>query len=100
MNSSLHNQSIIIHQAGFKFRDLHFNIEVHLKNRKMYIISSDLVSKFVKVSGKNRDHNGHHVETMAFLIGYFKDDNYIATNLIFPKQYGQAHKVEDQGKIL
>ena len=66
----------------------------------MYIISSDLISEFVKVSGKNRDHNGYHVETLAFLTGYFKDDNYIATNLIFPKQHGQAHKVEDQGKIL
>ena len=63
----------------------------------MYIISSDLISEFVKVSGSNRDQNGHHVETLAFLIGYFKDDNYIATNLVFPRQCGQAHKVEDQG---
>ena len=63
----------------------------------MYIISSDLISEFVKVSGSNRDQNGHHVETLAFLIGYFQDDNYIATNLVFPKQLGQAHRVEDQG---
>ena len=63
----------------------------------MYIISSDLISEFVKVSGCNRDQNGHHVETLAFLIGYFQDDNYIATNLVFPKQFGQAHRVEDQG---
>ena len=63
----------------------------------MYIISSDLISEFVKVSGSNRDQNGHHVETLAFLIGYFQDDNYIATNLVFPKQFGQAHRVEDQG---
>jgi hypothetical protein len=63
----------------------------------MYIISSDLLSEFVKVSGSNRDNNGHHVETLAFLIGYFQDDNYIATNLVFPKQFGQAHRVEDQG---
>ena len=63
----------------------------------MYIISSDLISEFVKVSGSNRDQNGHHVETLAFLIGYFQDDNYIATNLVFPKQFGQAHRVEDLG---
>ena len=63
----------------------------------MYIISSDLISEFVKVSGSNRAQNGHHVETLAFLIGYFQDDNYIATNLVFPKQFGQAHRVEDQG---
>ena len=63
----------------------------------MYIISSDLISEFVKVSGSNRDQNGQHVETLAFLIGYFQDDNYIATNLVFPKQFGQAHRVEDQG---
>lgn len=66
----------------------------------MYIISSDLVAKFVKVSGNNRDQSGRHVETLAFLIGYFKDDNYIATNLIFPSQHGQANRVEDQGLIL
>ena len=63
----------------------------------MYIISSDLISEFVKVAGSNKDQNGHHVETLAFLIGYFQDDNYIATNLVFPKQFGQAHRVEDQG---
>ena len=66
----------------------------------MYIISSDLVAKFVKVSGSNRDQKGRHVETLASLIGYFKEDNYIATNLIFPSQHGQANKVEDQGPIL
>ena len=66
----------------------------------MYIISSDLVSEIVKVSGSNRDQKGRHVETLAFLIGYFKDDNYIATNLIFPSQHGQANKVDDEGLIL
>ena len=66
----------------------------------MYIISSDLVTEFVKVSKNNKGQNGRHVETLAFLIGYFKDDNYIGTNLIFPKQHGQGHKVEDQGELL
>ena len=66
----------------------------------MYIISSDLLAEFVKVSGSNRDQKGHHVETLAFVIGYFKDDNYIATNLIFPSQHGTVNKVDDRGLIL
>ena len=63
----------------------------------MYIISSDLVAQFVKVSGSNRDQKGRHVETLAFLMGYFKDDNYIATKLIFPSQHGQVNRVDDRG---
>ena len=64
----------------------------------MYIIGSDLISQFIKVSSSNRDQNGHHVETLAFLVGYSKNDNYIATDLIFPSQHGQPHKVDDLGK--
>ena len=65
----------------------------------MYIIGSNLISQFVKVAGKNTsDQDGRHIETLAFLIGYTDIDNYIATDLIFPNQHGQAHKVDDQGK--
>ena len=64
----------------------------------MYIIGSDLISQFIKVSSSNRDQDGHHVETLAFLVGYSKNDNYIATDLIFPSQHGQPHKVDDLGK--
>ena len=64
----------------------------------MYIIGSDLIPQFVKVSSKNIGADGKHVETLAFLIGYFEKDNYIATDLIFPSQLGQPHKVDDLGK--
>ena len=64
----------------------------------MYIIGSDLIPQFIKVSSNNRGLDGHHVETLAFLVGYFENDNYIATDLIFPSQLGQPHKVEDLGK--
>ena len=64
----------------------------------MYIIGSDRISQFIKVSSSNRDQDGHHVETLAFLVGYSKNDNYIATDLIFPSQHGQPHKVDDLGK--
>ena len=64
----------------------------------MYIIGSDLIPQFVKVSSKNIDQDGKHIETLAFLIGYFEKDNYIATDLIFPSQHGQPHKVDDLGK--
>jgi len=67
---------------------------------KMYIISSSLISEFVKISGKNVDGNGQHIETLAFLLGSYENDNYIATTLVFPEQNGESHKVEDQGRKL
>ena len=64
----------------------------------MYIIGEDLLSQFMKVAGKNISiHDGQHLETLAFLLGYSENDNLIGTDLIFPKQHGQAHKVDDQG---
>ena len=66
----------------------------------MYIIGDDLLSKFMKVAAKNTSTDGQHLETLAFLLGYSESDNLIATDLIFPKQHGQAHKVDDQGIIL
>ena len=67
----------------------------------MYIISDDLISQFVKVAGNNTSiQDGQHLETLAFLLGYSENDNLIATDLIFPKQEGQASNVDDQGKVM
>ena len=67
----------------------------------MYIIGDDLLSQFTKVAVKNTSiQDGKHLETLAFLLGYSDNDNFIATDLIFPKQHGQAHKVDDQGIML
>ena len=67
----------------------------------MYIISDDLISQFMKVAGTNTSiQDSQHLETLAFLLGYSENDNLIATDLIFPKQDGQAHKVDDQGKVM
>ena len=64
----------------------------------MYLIGSDLISQFIKVAGKNSsDQDGRHIETLAFLLGYAYDGNLIATDLIFPNQHGQPHKVDDAG---
>ena len=64
----------------------------------MYIIGDDLLSQFIKVAAKNISiQDGQHLETLAFLLGYSNNDNFIATDLIFPEQHGQAHKVDDQG---
>ena len=64
----------------------------------MYIISDDLISQFTRVAVKNTSmEDGQHLETLAFLLGYSEYDNFIATDLIFPKQHGQAHKVDDEG---
>ena len=55
----------------------------------------------MKVAGKNTSiQDGQHLETLAFLLGHSENDNLIATDLIFPKQDGQAHKVDDQGKLM
>ena len=67
----------------------------------MYIIGSNLISQFVKIASNNFSSNdGHLVETLAFLIGYGDAQNYIATDLIFPNQHGEAHRVEDLGMYL
>jgi hypothetical protein len=67
----------------------------------MYIIGSNLISQFVKIASNNFSSNdGRLVETLAFLIGYSDSYNYIATDLIFPTQHGEAHKVEDLGMYL
>ena len=44
--------------------------------------------------------DGQHLETLAFLLGYSDNDNLIATDLVFPKQRGQAHKVDDEGIVM
>ena len=65
----------------------------------MYIIGSNLISQFVRIASSNfSTKDGCHIETLAFLIGYCDIDNYIATDLIFPNQHGEPHKVEDLGK--
>ena len=67
----------------------------------MYIIGDDLLSQFTKVAVKNKSiQDGQHLETLAFLLGYSDNDNHIATDLVFPKQHGQAHKVDDEGILI
>ena len=66
----------------------------------MYLIGPDLIPQFIKIARKNiSDQDGRHIETIAFLLGYAQDNNLIATDLIFPNQHGQGHKVDDAGNI-
>ena len=58
-----------------------------------------VVSKFVEVSSKNFLEDSGHIETLAFIIGYEKDGEVIATELVFPKQNGTPDKVEDLGTL-
>ena len=66
----------------------------------MNFIPENLIQEFVKVSGKNySSQDGKHIETLAFLVGYSDEfNNTKATHLIFPRQKGDASKVDDQGK--
>ena len=67
----------------------------------MYIIGDNLLSQFMKVAVKNTSiQDGQHLETLAFLLGYSYNENHIATDLFFPKQNGQAHKVDDEGIVM
>ena len=67
----------------------------------LYIIGDDLLPQFTKVAVKNVSiQDGQHVETGAFLLGYSDNDNLIVTDLVFPKQLGQAHKVDDEGILM
>ena len=63
----------------------------------MYIIPSDLVRKFHGVSSNNYSQNGKHIETLGFLLGYKSNDNYVATDLIFPEQQATCSRVDDKG---
>ena len=66
----------------------------------MLRIPSNLISEFLKISASNFDNNGELVETLAFLSGT-KNENgeLIGTHLIFPEQHGEAHQVDDKGKV-
>ena len=65
----------------------------------MYIIPEQLFREFLKISSNNRSpHDGRHVETLAYLIGYQSDGNLIGTDLVFPKQSATSSHVEDRGK--
>ena len=66
----------------------------------MYIIPEEVIREFRQVSSNNRSDNGGHIETLAFLIGYKQDDNFIGTNLIFPEQEATCSRVDDKGKAI
>ena len=43
-------------------------------------------------------HHGYHIETLAFLVGIQDGEEILATEIIFPKQFGTSGHVEDLGK--
>ena len=66
----------------------------------MLTIPSNFLSEFLKVSNSNFGKDGKLVETLAFLTGTKKEGGQIiGSHLIFPDQNGQAHHVDDKGKI-
>ena len=66
----------------------------------MHYYDGSMVSPYSLAVNNVSIQDGQHLETLAFLLGYSDNDNFIATDLIFPKQYGQAHKVDDEGIIM
>ena len=64
-----------------------------------YKIPASLIEEFLKVSATNLNvEKKSHVETLAFLMGYYANDVLIGTHLVFPSQRGQSWKVDDEGK--
>ena len=64
----------------------------------MYLIPSETIKQFELVASENYSSDGQHVETLAYLVGYKSNDNFIASHLIFPEQQGSCSSVDDKGK--
>ena len=64
----------------------------------MYLIPLEVIKQFGSVSAKNKSDSGHHIETLAYLIGYKSNDDFIGTHLVFPEQEGKSDSVDDKGK--
>ena len=63
----------------------------------MYLIPLEVIEQFGSVSARNK-FNGEHIETLAYLVGYKSNDNFIGTHLVFPEQEGKIDSVDDKGK--
>ena len=64
----------------------------------MYRIPLEVIEKFVSVSAKNKSDCGEHIETLAYLVGYKSNADFIGTHLVFPEQEGRVDRVDDKGK--
>ena len=64
----------------------------------MYLIPLEVIKQFGSVSAKNKSNGGKHIETLAYLVGYKSNDNFIGTHLVFPEQEGTGNRVDDKGK--
>ena len=64
----------------------------------MYLIPLEVIKKFGSVSAKNKSDRGEHIETLAYLVGYKLNDDFIGTHLVFPEQEGTGDRVDDNGK--
>ena len=65
---------------------------------KMYLIPFEVIEQFGLVSAKNKSDCGEYIETLAYLVGYKSNDNFIGTHLVFPEQEGKIDSVDDKGK--
>ena len=63
----------------------------------MYLIPSEIIKQFESIASENYSSNGQQVETLAYLIGYKSNDNFIGSHLIFPEQEGSCSSVDDKG---
>ena len=54
---------------------------------------------YVKRAKECQDENGLHNECLAYFIGFEEDNQRTVTEVLFPRQHGNAAKVDDLGKI-
>jgi hypothetical protein len=94
-----------MYNLEYIFRNISFFISLLSSNKvsfdfrnKMYLIPLEVIEKFGSVSAKNKSDCGEHIETLAYLVGYKSNDDFIGTHLVFPEQEGTGDRVDDKGK--
>ena len=61
-----------------------------------YSLPQDTIERFAEIACSNLK-SQHHIETLAYLVGFKDGDSWIGTHLVFPEQLGSGTKVDDKG---
>ena len=62
-----------------------------------YIIPQALIDTFVGKALINKNSDGDHVETLAYITGYEEDGKMVANEIILPNQQCSKTEVIDEG---
>ena len=65
---------------------------------KPVVVPKAVQREFLARAKANKDENGRHVETLAFLMGWESEHQITATSILFPVQTGNSARVTDEGR--